>query len=145
MTEDAENMPAQMLRFINESSHKSDYAHLSVRSGVFGGYNQSVTESGNPSFRGPPQQMSFQGELSVRTPEKTSDNMLKSSHKLKKFVTQVQATQGTFGGENKYTMPSAAQRSPGNDKFGANSVVSGSDEEEVIVQEAMEDSGGQLD
>ena len=102
MTEEAENMPALKLRFMNESSQRSDYAHLSVRSGVFGGYDQSVTESGNPSFRGPPQQMSFQGELSVRTPEKTSKSTPSSSHRLKKCLTQVQATGGTFGGESKY-------------------------------------------
>ena len=86
LTEDAENMPTMAQLSLN-FAQGSETHQQSVRSGVFGGYNQSVSSSKNVSFSIEKQQQ-FGADMSERTGNTVPLNQgLMSNDKLKKLAT----------------------------------------------------------
>ena len=116
-----------------------------MRSGVFGGFDPSRPESQNPSFR---------GDLSARSNVQVPMGMqLQENEKLKKLATQRHPSKSTFGNnmndssnsspifKHGFTSSNEKDIQTGNDI--SSSIVSGSDEEEVMNVDP--DQEGQLD
>ena len=122
-----------------------------MRSGVFGGFRQSISNDRSESmeFKGAPQQMSFSGNgiqsTGINSPG-TQGNKLVSNEKLNKVALQAFESSPKTKGGSKYELPTAAEDSPeiktnyyGDANLG---IEYGDDDQELQMRDLELDDGG---